>query len=129
MIAQSKTIFEEMWSSKYEVPQVKYQTFTLSSDEMTGDPHRFYNWANQYIFCPINTSNFLYIESIVFQSYDFIDKDNIPMATLKGDNIFVQNIEIYGVKKISATNGDFKLQIGTPQGAIFHSYNEITDGL
>ena len=129
MIAQSKKIFEEMGSSKYEVPQIKYQTFTLSSDEMTGDPHRFYNWANQYIFCPINTSNFLYIESIVFQSYDFVDEDNIPMATLKSDNIFVQNIEIYGVKKISATNGDFKLQIGTPQGAIFHSYNETTDEL
>lgn len=129
MIAQSKEIFEKMWSSKYEVPQVKYQTFTLSSDKMTGDPHRFYNWANQYIFCPINTSNFLYIESIVFQSYDFVDNDNIPMATLKGDDIFVQNIEIYGVKKISATNGDFKLQIGTPQGAIFHSYNKATDGL
>lgn len=129
MIAQSKKIFEEIWSSKYEVPQIKYQTFTLSSDEMTGDPHRFYNWANQYIFCPINTSNFLYIESIVFQSYDFVDEDNIPMATLKGDNIFVQNIEIYGVKKISATNGDFKLQIGTPQGAIFHPYNKKTDEL
>lgn len=129
MIEQSKKIFEEMWSSKYETSQIKYQTFTLSSDEMTGDPHRFYNWANQYIFCPINTNNFLYIESIVFQSYDFVDEDNIPMATLKGNDIFIQNIEIYGVKKISATNGDFKLQIGTPQGAIFHSYNETTDEL
>ncbi len=129
MIEQSKKIFEEMWSSKYEISQVKYQTFTLSSDEMTGDPHRFYNWANQYIFCPINTNNFLYIESIVFQSYDFVDEDNIPMATLKGNNIFIQNIEIYGVKKISATNGDFKLQIGTPQGAIFHSYENAKESL
>lgn len=129
MIEQSKKIFEEMWSSKYETSQVKYQTFTLSSDEMTGDPHRFYNWANQYIFCPINTNNFLYIESIVFQSYDFVDKDNIPMATLKGNNIFIQNIEIYGVKKISATNGDFKLQIGTPQGAIFHSHENAKESL
>lgn len=129
MKEKSKEYIEKLESKEYVVPKPKYQTFTISSEKMTGDPHRFYNWANQYIFCPINTSNFLYIESIVFQSYDFVDEDNIPMATLKGDNIFIQNIEIYGVKKISATNGDFKLQIGTPQGAIFHSYNETTDEL
>ncbi len=124
MLEKSKEYIEKLDSKEYVVPKPKYQTFTISSEEMTGDPHRFYDWSNQYIFCPINTSNFLHLESIVFQSEDFVDETNIPLATLKGNNIFVQNIEIYGVRKIEATNGDFKLQVGTPQGAIFYSTDE-----
>ena len=124
MLEKSKEYIEKLDSKEYVVPKPKYQTFTILSEEMTGDPHRFYDWSNQYIFCPINTSNFLHLESIVFQSEDFVDETNIPLATLKGNNIFVQNIEIYGVRKIEATNGDFKLQVGTPQGAIFYSTDE-----
>lgn len=124
MLEKSKEYIEKLDSKEYVVPKPKYQTFTISSEKMTGDPHRFYDWSNQYIFCPIDTNNFLHLESIVFQSEDFVDKTNIPLATLKGDNIFVQNIEIYGVRKIEATNGDFKLQVGTPQGAIFYSTDE-----
>ena len=124
MLEKSKEYIEKLDSKEYVVPKPKYQTFTISSEKMTGDPHRFYDWSNQYIFCPINTDNFLHLESIVFQSEDFVDETNIALATLKGDNIFVQNIEIYGVRKIEATDGDFKLQIGTPQGAIFYSIDE-----
>lgn len=124
MLEKSKEYIEKLESKEYVVPKPKYQTFTISSEKMTGDPHRFYDWSNQYIFCPINTNNFLHLESIVFQSEDFVDKTDIPLATLKGDNIFVQNIEIYGVKKIESANGDFKLQVGTPQGAIFYSTDE-----
>lgn len=124
MLEKSKEYIKKLESKEYVVPKPKYQTFTISSEEMTGDPHRFYDWSNQYIFCPINTDNFLHLESIVFQSEDFVDETNIPLATLKGDNIFVQNIEIYGVRKIEATDGDFKLQVGTPQGAIFYSTDE-----
>ncbi len=124
MLEKSKEYIEKLDSKEHVVPKPKYQTFTISSEEMTGDPHRFYDWSNQYIFCPINTDNFLHLESIVFQSEDFVDKTNIPLATLKGDNIFVQNIEIYGVRKIEAADGDFKLQVGTPQGAIFYSIDE-----
>lgn len=124
MLEKSKEYIEKLDSKEYVVPKPKYQTFTISSEKMTGDPHRFYDWSNQYIFCPINTNNFLHLESIVFQSEDFVDETNIPLATVKGNNIFVQNIEIYGVKKIESANGDFKLQVGTPQGAIFYSTDE-----
>ena len=124
MKEKSKEYIEKLESKEYVVPKPKYQTFTISSEKMTGDPHRFYDWSNQYIFCPINTNNFLHLESIVFQSEDFVDKTDIPLATVKGNNIFVQNIEIYGVKKIESANGDFKLQVGTPQGAIFYSTDE-----
>lgn len=124
MLEKSKEYIEKLESKEYVVSKPKYQTFTISSEKMTGDPHRFYDWSNQYIFCPINTSNFLHLESIVFQSEDFVDKTDIPLATVKGNNIFVQNIEIYGVKKIESANGDFKLQVGTPQGAIFYSTDE-----
>lgn len=124
MLEKSKEYIEKLESKEYVVPKPKYQTFTISSEKMTGDPHRFYDWSNQYIFCPINTNNFLHLESIVFQSEDFVDKTDIPLATVKGNNIFVQNIEIYGVKKIESANGDFKLQVGTPQGAIFYSTDE-----
>lgn len=124
MLEKSKEYIEKLDSKEYVVPKPKYQTFTISSEKMTGDPHRFYDWSNQYIFCPINTNNFLHLESIVFQSEDFVDKTDIPLATVKGNNIFVQNIEIYGVKKIESANGDFKLQVGTPQGAIFYSTDE-----
>lgn len=121
VLEKSKEYIEKLDSKEYVVPKPKYQTFTISSEKMTGDPHRFYDWSNQYIFCPINTNNFLHLESIVFQSEDFVDKTSIPLATAKGNNVFVQNIEIYGVRKIEATDGDFKLQVGTPQGAIFYS--------
>lgn len=121
VLEKSKEYIEKLDAKEYVVPKPKYQTFTISSEKMTGDPHRFYDWSNQYIFCPINTNNFLHLESIVFQSEDFVDKTSIPLATAKGNNVFVQNIEIYGVRKIEATDGDFKLQVGTPQGAIFYS--------
>lgn len=124
MKEKSKEYIEKLESKEYVVPKPKYQTFTISSEKMTGDPHRFYDWSNQYIFCPINTNNFLHLESIVFQSEDFVDETDIPLATVKGNNIFVQNIEIYGVRKIESANGDFKLQVGTPQGAIFYSTDE-----
>lgn len=103
--------------------QTKLLSYTLDSPTMTGSPFNFDTYVSQYQIFPIDVENFLYIDSIVFFSQDFMDKTDDynarPQPYGWGPDIFVRNVELYGLKKITATNGDYKLQIGMPQGSTF----------
>lgn len=99
-------------------PVIKYYSYVLDSDNMTGNPFLYQNWNDQYIILPIDTENFLYIDSILFFGNGFVDRDDPANAV---DNIWVKDLEFYGLKEISAVNGDYKLTLSTPSGAVFKS--------
>lgn len=105
--------------------EIKYISYQIDNNSMTGNPFLFNSWSDQYNMYSIDTENFLYIDSIIAYSKGFVDKDDIPNATLHGADILIKEFEFYGLKKISAVDGDYKLTIGMPQGNTL--YNTGTD--
>lgn len=102
-------------------PAIKYYSYTIDNNNMTGNPFLFTTWAEQYAIYPIDTENFLYIDSIMAFASDFVDADDIPNKELWGEDIFIKDVEIYGLKTITAVNGDYKLSLSMPQGSTFKS--------
>ena len=101
--------------------EVKHLSYVLDTNNMTGNPLLYTQYTNQYAIYPIDTENFLYIESILAYSNDFVTEDDTSNANLWGDDIFIKEFEIYGLQEISSTNGDYTLRLSTPQGALFKS--------
>jgi len=101
--------------------EIKHLSYVLDTNNMTGNPLLYTQYTNQYAIYPIDTENFLYIESILAYSNDFVTEDDTSNATLWGDDIFIKEFEIYGLQEISSTNGDYTLRLSTPQGALFSS--------
>lgn len=100
---------------------VKYLSYTLDSNNMTGNPFLYTSFSDQYAIYPIDTENFLYIDSIMLFAQDFVEKDDTINQELWGEDIFIKDIEIYGLKKITAVNGEYKLSLSAPQGSTFKS--------
>lgn len=105
---------------------VKYLEYVIDSNSMTGSPFNYTVFFEQYKIFPIDLENFLYIENVLFYSKDFVEETDKVKSQSKadggvGNNIFVRDIEFYGLKKISATNGDYSMKLGTPDGATFYT--------
>ena len=100
---------------------VKYLSYTIDNNNMVGNPFQLSNWTEQYMIFPVDTENFLYIDSILAFSQDFVEADEAILADEWGDDIFIKDVEIYGLKTIGATNGDYKLALSMPQGSTFKS--------
>ena len=100
---------------------VKYLSYTIDNNNMVGNPFQLSNWTEQYMIFPVDTENFLYIDSILAFSQDFVEADEAILADEWGDDIFVKDVEIYGLKTIGATNGDYKLALSMPRGSTFKS--------
>ena len=103
---------------------IKYLSYVIDSSNMTGNPFNFTSWFDQYNIYPIDLENFLYIESILGYAKGFEENTNQQQATLWGDDIFIKDIEFYGLKKITAINGEYKLSLSMPQGSTFKSIRE-----
>lgn len=99
--------------------EIKYIPYVIDSNSMTGNPLRFSSWSEQYQIFPIDIENFLYIDSILFYEKDFVEEDNATQIELWGADIFLKDIEVYPLKKIDATSGNYKLSISMPQGSTF----------
>lgn len=102
-------------------PTVKEYAYVIDTNNMNGNPFLFLNWSEQYSIFSIDVENFLYVKSIMAFCNDFVDADNLIQADFWGDDVFVKDIEIYGLKTISATNGDYKMTLSTPEGITFKS--------
>ena len=100
---------------------VKYLSYTIDNNNMTGNPYLFTSWSDQYAIYPIDTENFLYIDSILAFGHDFVEQDDRVNAELWGEDIFIKDLEIYGLKQITAVSGDYKLSLSMPQGSTFKS--------
>lgn len=102
-------------------PAVKEYAYVIDTNNMNGNPFLFTAWSEQYSIFDIDIENFLYVKSIMVFCNDFVDADNIPQAEPWGEDVFVKNIEIYGLKTISAQNGDYIMTLSSPQGITFKS--------
>ena len=111
------------FSNKDQPDQINYYSYVLDTNSMTGNPLLYNTYTDQYAIFPIDTKNFLYVDSILFYEQDFVNESNTIQADLWGPDIFVKELEIYGLREISATNGDYVLRISTPEGATFHTIN------
>lgn len=104
--------------------EIKYLSYQIDNNSMTGNPFLFNSWSDQSNIYNIDTENFLYIDSIIAYSKDFVDKDDIPNATLHGADILLKEFEFYGLKKITAISGDYKLTLAMPQGNTLYNTNK-----
>lgn len=97
---------------------IKYYDYVIDSNNMTGNPFIFNTWADQYVIYPVEVENFLYIQRITFFCENFVTENDNNSAS-NGDTIFIKDLEIYGLKTISAKNGDYSLSLSMPRGSTF----------
>lgn len=108
--------------------ETKYVSYVLDSNNMTGNPFLYNSYTDQYAIFPIDAANYLYVDSIMIWSEGFVTESDTVQSDFWGADILVKEPEIYGLRKITATNGDYVLRLSTPQGAVFTSF-EQTDTL
>ena len=108
--------------------ETKYVSYVLDSNSMTGNPFLYNSYTDQYAIFPIDVENYLYVDSIMIWSEGFVSESDTVQADFWGADILVKDPEIYGLRQITATNGDYMLKISTPQGATFTSF-EKTESL
>lgn len=108
--------------------ETKYVSYVLDSNNMTGNPFLYNSYTDQYAIFPIDAANYLYVDSIMIWSEGFVTESDTVQADFWGADILVKEPEIYGLRQITATNGDYVLRLSTPQGAVFTSF-EQTDTL
>lgn len=98
---------------------VKLASYTIDSSAMDGNPYIYTSPSSQYAIFDIDKDDFLYIDSIMAYSRDFVQEDDKINSDLYGDDIFISSIEFYGLKSLDAVNGDYRLQISAPNGTIY----------
>ena len=104
--------------------ETKYVSYVLDSNNMTGNPFLYNSYTDQYAIFPIDAANYLYVDSIMIWSEGFVTESDTVQADFWGTDILVKEPEIYGLRKITATNGDYMLRLSTPQGAVFTSFEQ-----
>lgn len=107
--------------------KTKTIAYVIDSNTMTGNPLQFLTWSDQFNIFQIDTENFLYIESIMAFSKDFVTESNHQQAQFYGVDIKLKEFEIYGLKEVAAVNSDYKLKISTPRGNTFKTIGENED--
>lgn len=107
---------------------VKKLSYTIDSNSMTGSPLQYQSYFDQYQIFPIDIKNFLYIDQIIFYCKDFVETTDPIQSQDRplgwGDDIFIKDVEFYGLKKISAVNGDYQMHISMPKGSTFRDSTE-----
>lgn len=87
----------------------RYQLYTLesSSPAFTGQPFNYPLFTEQYAIFDFDAKNFNAVESAVVYCKGFPFKEGESEA----ENIFVRNIQIYGLSRITAVQGDYSLRL------------------
>lgn len=87
----------------------RYQLYTLESGSpaFTGQPFNYPSFTEQYAIFDFDAKNFNAVESVVVYCKGFPQK--IPET--EAENIFVRNIQIYGLSRITAVQGDYSLRL------------------
>lgn len=107
---------------------ITYTPYILDVSNMVGNPYQYNTPSTQQAMFEIDAENFLYIDSIIAFSEGFVEEDNEEAATVTwGDDIFIHDIQVYGLQEISATSGDYTLKLSTPQGSIFKRAGNETE--
>lgn len=87
----------------------RYQLYTLESNSpaFTGQPFNYPSFTEQYAIFDFDAKNFNAVESAVVYCKGFPLKEGESEA----ENIFVRNIQIYGLSRITAVQGDYSLRL------------------
>lgn len=87
----------------------RYQLYTLesSSPAFTGQPFNYPSFTEQYAIFDFDAKNFNAVESVVVYCKGFPQK----IHETEAENIFVRNIQIYGLSRITAVQGDYSLRL------------------
>lgn len=107
---------------------VKKLSYTIDSNSMTGSPLQYQSYFDQYQIFPVDVENFLYIDQIIFYCKDFIETTDPIQSQDRpigwGDDIFIKDVEFYGLRKISAANGDYQMHLSMPKGSTLRDLTE-----
>lgn len=87
----------------------RYQLYTLesSSSFFTGQPFNYPSFTEQYAIFDFDAKNFNAVESVVVYCQGFPLKEGESEA----ENIFIRNVQIYGLSRITAVQGDYSLRL------------------
>lgn len=99
----------------------KLWSYTIDTYNMSGSPFSYSTPFSDYQIFPIDAENFLYVDSILFYCKNFVDKTDTVNDLAWGADIFVQDVAIYGLKKIGATSGDYSMSLSMPNGSTLRS--------
>lgn len=98
----------------------RYQLYTLesSSSAFTGQPFNYPSFTEQYAIFDFDAKNFNAVESVVVYCQGFPLKEGESEA----ENIFIRNVQIYGLSRITAVQGDYSLRLN-PATLVFSKSN------
>lgn len=106
-------------SNNEKADNIKYVSYTLDSDNMSGNPMLYSSYIDQYAIFQFDAKNFLYVDSIMAFSKGFVNKTDAVNVELWQNDLFVREPEIYGLQKIEAVSGDYVMRLSTPNGSTF----------
>lgn len=102
--------------------RITTRDYYLSVDEMTGDPYNFVIKTKQQKILDIDKENFVEINDI-----ELFVKNFPNQATGKKPDIFISNIQLCGVEKLSVNDlNSYALVLKTPKGYIFTTKDTST---
>lgn len=135
LLEEMETLFKngEDWRASYDswfaqninTLVTKRLIYQLDSNNMVGNPLLFKTSTEQYDIYPIDTGRFQYIEDITFYCKGFKGSSDWEA---QGADIFVKDIEFYGLEQLTSTNGDYSLRVAFPQGQVFDDVSVGEDG-
>lgn len=121
--------YEEWQNTKIASSEYNDVAFVLDSNNMTGNPYNYLEWSTQYAIFSVDMKTLVGINDILFYKNGFeVDEekcthDNTGNETPRED-LFIKNVKVYALKPISAENGDYRLEINSPDGLVFDSLND-----
>lgn len=99
-------VLDSTGNTLYNEREVAY---VLDNSSMTGNPMKYYDYSPQYTINNFDGANYIRINSIVIFSENF-------SVTETDSNIYIDELEIFALDEIAATDGDYQMQITTPKG-------------
>lgn len=103
----------------------RHQLYALesTSSSFVGQPLNYPTFTEQSAIFDFDAENFEGIDSVVVYSQGFPQIENAPVDTY---DIFVRNVQIYTLARITSTQGDYSLRIN-PSNLVFLERGEGVD--
>lgn len=102
---------------------INTKNYVLDVNQMQGNPYRLVTESRQFGIFEIDRENFQYVNKIYFFVSNFPNK-----ATDKPNDIFIKNLELSAVEKLSTEAlSSYSLSFITPQGTYFDATHLDTE--
>lgn len=102
---------------------INTKNYVLDVNKMQGNPYRLVTESRQFGIFEIDGENFQYVNKIYFFVSNFPNK-----ATDKPNDIFIKNLELSAVEKLSTEAlSSYSLSFVTPQGTYFDATHSDTE--